>query len=731
MRRSAWGAVALALALVCGARPAAAETPRRPRVGLVLSGGSAHGFAHVGVLNVLEELRVPVDVVAGTSMGSVVGGLYASGMSPGEMQRLLLTTDWEDLLDDRPSRDRLSYRRKQDDVLNYVDLEMGLTRRGISFPSGLIAGQKLGFLLKALTLGTVGTESFDDLPIPFRCVATDIATGEKVVLADGDLAEAIRASMSIPGVFSPVPRGGRLLVDGGLVENLPVAEAEEMGADVVVAVDVSSDKFDPERLKSFGGVLSRMASLPIRENVAKARAQASVVVSPRVADLPSMDFSRGGPLVTRGEEAARAVAERLSALSVSEEEYREYRERLRGRRREPPVVDSIQTVSAGVDPRQVAARLETRAGRPLDVVVLRRDLDRIYEMGVFETVEFRLLRDEGRNVLVIDAKPKSWGPTFLRVGSGLEANFDGDATLALRGLVHAMQLNPLGGELKARLELGTLPGLHLELYQPLDFRGRFFASADVSWTRSVSRISTPEGLVGEGRVSLLQGVVDVGLSLGSWGQLRAGAYRGTGSGEPLVTNQPLADLDIDLGGVFAYLGVDTLDDLSFPRRGTLALAQVEAFREALGSESSFDRLQLRGTQAIPAGARSTVLLTGGWEDALGSEPPFYLLFRLSDFTRLAALSREDAGGERAAYAAVTLQHRIASLPTRVGRGVYLGGTVEAGRVWARREEIGFDGFRPAGGLFVGADTVLGPIYAGFGAGYGGNTSLYVFLGRPY
>ncbi len=731
MRWTAWGAVALALALSPGARDVLAQTAPRPRIGLVLSGGSAHGFAHVGVLTVLEELRVPVDVVAGTSMGSVVGGLYASGMSPAEMERLLLTTDWEDLLDDRPSRDRLSYRRKQDDVLNYVDLEMGLTRKGIAFPSGLIAGQKLGFLLKALTLGTVGTESFDELPIPFRCVATDIATGEKVVLSDGSLAEAIRASMSIPGVFSPVPRGERLLVDGGLVENLPVAEAEAMGADVVIAIDVSSDKFDPERLKSFGGVLSRMASLPIKENVARALARASVVVSPRVADIPSMDFSRGGPLVTRGEEAARAVAKELASLSVSEDEYREYREKLRGRRREPPVVDSIQTVSAGVDPRQVAARLETKPGRPLDVVVLRRDLDRIYEMGVFETVEFRLLRDEGRNVLVIDAKPKSWGPTFLRVGSGLEANFDGDATLALRGLVHAMQLNPRGGELKVRLELGTMPGLHLELYQPLDFRGRFFASADVSWTRSVSRISTPEGLVGEGRVSLLQGVVDVGVSLGSWGQLRAGVYRGTGSGEPLVTNQPLGDIDIDLGGVFAYLGVDTLDDLSFPRRGTIAQAQVEAFRESLGSESSFNRLILRGTHAIPAGSRSTVLLTGGWEDAMGSEPPFYLLFRLSDFTRLAALSREDAGGERAAYAAVTLQHRIASLPTRVGRGVFLGGTVEAGRVWARREEIGFDGVRPAGGLFVGADTVLGPIYAGFGAGYGGNTSLYVFLGRPY
>ena len=347
MRRATGGA--LALAFVLAARPSPAETPKRPRVGLVLSGGSAHGFAHVGVLEVLEELRVPVDVVTGTSMGSVVGGLYASGMSPAEMERIVLTTDWEDLLSDGPSRDRLSFRRKQDDALNYVDLEMGLTRKGIAFPSGLIAGQKLGFLLKALTLGTVGIESFDDLPIPFRCVATDIVTGGKVVLSDGSLAEAMRASMSIPGAFSPVPRGAHLLVDGGLVENLPVTEAEELGADVIVAVDVSSDKFDLEKLKSFSGVLSRMANLPIRENVAKSRLRATVVVAPRVADIPSMDFARGGLLVQRGAEAARAMAKELSAFSLPEEEYRTYRERLQGWRPAPPVVDSIQTVSAGVD----------------------------------------------------------------------------------------------------------------------------------------------------------------------------------------------------------------------------------------------------------------------------------------------------------------------------------------------------------------------------------------------
>ena len=725
------GPCALVLALALAASPARCEEAARPTVGLVLSGGSAHGLAHVGVLKVLDELRVPVDVVAGTSMGAIVGGFHAAGMTPAEMERLLVTLDWEDVLDDRPSRDRLTFRRKQDDVLNYVDLEMGLTKDGVAFPSGLIAGQKLGFVLKSLTLGTVGIERFDDLPVPFRCVATDVATGEKVVLSDGSLAEAIRASMSMPGVFSPVPRGARLLVDGGIVENLPVAEAREMGADVVIAVDVSSDKFDLGRLKSFGGVLSRVQSLPIVKNVSEAAPLANVVLTPEVADIPGMAFSRGVEIAARGEAEARRLAGVLSALSVSEEEYRAHRARIRARQAGSLVVDEIQTISAGVDPRQIHARLETEAGRLLDVAVLRRDLDRVYEMGVFETVEFRVVRDEGRSILVIEARPKSWGPTFLRVGSGMEADFDGDATLALRGTLHAMQLNSRGGEVKATLELGTAPGLSLEYFQPLDFRGRFFVDADAVFVRTLARGSTPEGLAGEGRVTALQASAGAGVSLGSWGHLRAGLFRGTGTFEPLVTNQPMEDLSLELGGFFVAGAVDTLDDLSFPRRGALAEAVVEAFRPRLGADGSYHQLQLRGTRAVPLARRTALHLVGGWEDTMGSHPPLHLLFSLNDFTRLAGLSREDAVGERAAYASVSVQHRVASLPTRIGRGVYVGGVFEAGRVWARREDVGFDGIRPAGGVYVGADTVLGPIFAGMGAGYGGNTTLYVFLGRPF
>ena len=381
-----------------------------------------------------------------------------------------------------------------------------------------------------------------------------------------------------------------------------------MGAEVVVAVDVSSDKFDPEKLKSFGGVLSRTISLPIRQNVAKALPRASVVVRPRVADLPSMDFARAADLVARGEDGRAGRREGASASPSPEEEYRAFRERVRGRRPESPVVDAIQTVSAGVDTRQITSRLETRAGSPLDVAVLRRDLDRIYEMGVFETVDFRLLRDEGRNVLLIDARPKSWGPTFLRVGSAFEANFDGNATLALRATLHAMQLNGRGGELKTTLELGTVPGVHVEYYQPLDFRGRFFVSADVLVPRSLASVIVTgrPRRGGEGRAT-----PGVGRRRGFARVVRAGPRRRLprdGDRRSAGDEAPARRPEHRPRWRLWLRRVRHARRPQLPSPGDLAGARLEAFLDDLGSETTFYRLfaasrRCRSVRGRPCSAR--------------------------------------------------------------------------------------------------------------------------------
>jgi NTE family protein len=210
----------------------------RPRIGLVLSGGGARGFAHVGVLRVLEQLRIPIDAVAGTSMGAVVGGLYASGMSAAAIEELAKSTDWNEAFRDRSPRGDMSFRRKQDDREFLVRFPLGVKSGRLRVPRGLIQGQKLAQILRRETVAVAGVDDFDLLPSQFRAVATDLETGERQVLASGDLTEAVRASMSAPGVIAPVEMNGRLLVDGGLVENLPVDVAKEMGVDVVIAVDV-------------------------------------------------------------------------------------------------------------------------------------------------------------------------------------------------------------------------------------------------------------------------------------------------------------------------------------------------------------------------------------------------------------------------------------------------------------------------------------------------------------
>ena len=351
-------------------------------------------------------------------------------------------------------------------------------------------------------------------------------------------------------------------------------------------------------------------------------------------------------------------------------------------------------------------------------------------MGVFETVDFRLVRDEGRNVLVIDARPKSWGPTFLRVGSGFEANFDGDATLALRATLHAMQLNARGGELKttsssARSRASTSSTTSRST------SGAGSSSAPTSlYQRSLARVSVPGGPVGEARVSVLQGSVDGGVSLGSFGQIHAGVFRGTGGGEHPPGGDAAGGPELRPRGSLRLRRRTTRSTTSASRAGGRSPpARLEAFLDGMGSDSTFYRFFARGIQALPLGPRTAVLASAGWEDTLGSDPPYYMLFTLADFNRFSALSREIVAGERAASLSASLSHRIASLPTRLGRGVYVGGTFELARVWTRREETSLSGLRPAGGVYAGADTVLGPIYAGVGVGYGGNTTL-LRLPRP-
>jgi NTE family protein len=392
----------------------ASAGPLRPKVCLVLSGGGARGAAHVGVLKVLEEMRVPVDCITGTSMGSLVGAAYATGMSVPEMQDLLASISTQLLFREKPPRQEQSIRRKLDDRFDYVGPEMGLRDWNIELPKGIISGVQLETVLRALARAK-GYQRFDDLGIPFRAVATDLVTGKAVVFADGELANVMRASMSVPGVIAPAEFEGKMLVDGGITNNLPIDVARAMGADVVIAVNLGTPLAPREQLNSVLGVSGQVINILTEQNVQASLATlkpTDILILPALGDFSAADFDHLPQTVPIGAAAARKVADQLARLSLPEAEYAALRARqIFAAAPDTRPIDEIRFVNLQrVNADAAKAVMDTKEGQPIDQKVLDADMRRLYGTGDFEHVNYRIIEEPGRRVLAVDAVEKSWGP---------------------------------------------------------------------------------------------------------------------------------------------------------------------------------------------------------------------------------------------------------------------------------------------------------------------------------
>lgn len=708
-----------------------------PTTCLVLSGGSARGAAHVGVLEAMEELRIPVDCIVGTSMGAVVGGLYASGLSPARIREIMESADWDDLFTDRPPRERIPFRRKQFDHLPLFEFEFGLTGKGLSLPSGLIAGQKLDFLLKAVLLHTAQVERFDDLPVPYRAVATDLATGRMVVLDHGDLATALRASMAVPGAFSPIRIDAADLVDGGISRNLPVDVARGWGAVRVIAVDISNPVRPQEDDLSALGVISRSMNMLMEQNMEISRQSigpADFFIIPDLGDMGPGDFDRVQEAADSGREAMLAARDRLAPFTVQEEPFLAWQTR-KANRLSPgekfPVLDELiisglQRVDAG----RVTSRLRTRTGESLDLNVLGRDLVRIYEMGEFEKVEFDLDPGPDRNVLRIQAIEKSWGPNFVRFGLELEADFRGAGEFAALAELNRVGMNRLGGEWRTLLAIGEENRLLTEFYQPLHRKGRWFVSPRFLGSRERKDLFNEDGSVSRFLVDSFQGRLDLGYQFGRYGEFRSGISRGRLNTD-LDTGGVLVNASrVNTGGWRASLTLDQLDSANFPRHGISLQSDLFLSRDRLGADQEYDQL---ATRLVDAGSWGRTSLAGvvSYGSDLGTSLPPYAEFTLGGFLRLSGLPPDSLRGQTSALALVSLYRQIGRMPAGVGRGIYFGGSVEAGNAWPAGVRPAWDDLRPAGALFLGVDSSFGPMFLGYGRSDTGAGSFYLFLGRPF
>ena len=723
--RAATLAIGLALpAIVTGAEP---------RIGLALSGGGARGLAHVGVLKVLEELRVPVHCVTGTSMGAIVGGTYASGMPLADMEKFVVEADWDDIFRDRPPRTEVSSRRKLDDYKTLFAPEYGVKDGALALPKGVIAGVSIEGFFRRLTDRAVAIEDFRKLPIPFSAVAADIETGEAVVLERGSLSQAMRASMAVPGALAPVEIGGRLLVDGGIANNLPIDEARKLCADVVIAVNISTPPLTREEIKSALSVAGQLINFLGKATVdrqLKSLSGRDVLVAPDLGEISSASFERAADAIRIGEEAAMKMADALRRYSLSPGEYAALRGRQTVERKGLGTVEEIRFEGLQrTNPHVLLSLVESKPGETLTEETLRADLRRIYGRGDFESIDYRIQQEPGGRALIISPREKEWGPDYLRFGLGLATDFQGDNIFNVLVSYRRTWLNRLGAEWLTQMQVGANTFLATEFYQPVEERGRYFVAPHARISQDFRGVYSGEDRVAEFRTREARVGLDAGAVLGTWGEARLGALWRHIDAEIATGSAVLPDVDEASAGPRALLYVDRFDHAWFPHEGFRLIGSAYFADKAFGSDSTYKRLeaQLGAASSFGPHTLNLAVLVGS---NLDTDMPTYETFTLGGPLRLSGYRIDEFSGQRVAFGRLMYYNRTIPLPDLLGAGVYVGGSLEAGQVRSRLDGLPFGGTVSSGSVFLAADTAAGPAFFGLGVGESGRWSLYLLLGAP-
>ncbi len=749
MRRYLFALLATALAALSLGAPATTSAaaggarPHHPRIGLVLSGGGARGAAHIGVLKVLEELRIPVDVVVGTSMGSLVGGAYAAGLTPEVLEQRVTQVNWDVLFNDDPPRKDWPALRKEASEYPTFDFRIGVNKGHFSLPPGAIYGQQVQLFFNDLVKGAETVQRFDDLPIPFRAVATNLENGQMAVFDHGPLPAAMRASMSVPGVFAPMQWDDHIYVDGGLVRNLPIDVARSLGVDVIIAVNLGSGLLPRDQLGNIIGVTGQMVAILTEQNVQVSLKQIDpkrdVLILPDLGDITSSDFARAPEAIATGVVAARKAAPELARYSVSQAEYAAWQRGRFGPGHPARQVGEVQIEGLKrVNPKVFDRLVKAQQDKPLDRARLVENIQLTYAQNDYERISYQFQpRSNGSDALIVNALEKAWGPGYLGIGLHLMTDNKGDNIFGLRGTYDQHWINQLGAEFGAEVTLGNAPSLRAEFFQPLNLDRAGFVAPYLDLSLSPDSVFLDEQRVARYDVLRERLGVDFGTTLGGT-ELRIGPYLGQ-TEVTLDTGSPqLPEGHINDTGLRVQLRYDTLDSVAVPRSGTRVFVEARNPLEALGADVQYTRSFLSADTAYSFGPNTLALrLKGG--SSFGDQMPYYDQYGLGGFLNLSGYAYEQFRGNDMAFAGLAYYRQIAALPPPIGRGLYLGASLEAG--WlsegvVRNPTTGQDVVLSpektglGASVFFGSDTWIGPAFLGLGVSGSGETAIYVVIGRP-
>ena len=683
----------------------------RPRIGLALSGGGALGLTEIGVIKWMEENHIPVDRIAGTSMGSIIGSMYATGMTPEEIQKFAEKIDWDQAFLPEPGYTELSYRRKQDRRDFVVAAPLGL-KHGLKGPNGLNSGQAAGLLLDRIAFANAGITNFDDLPIPFRCVATDMQSGEAIVLHQGFLADAVRASMAIPGVFTPVQLNGRILADGGMVQNIPVETVRDMGADTVIAIELHYPPADIGQLGTLVGVLSRAIDVMITQNERYSLAFAKAKVRVDMKGFTITDYNRVDELVQLGYKAAASQAAELLPYAITDSaEWQRYLEERNARKRVPMTkVEKVVVVGADSDTdRRIQHKVARIVQGSLDLPHLEKQLTRIAGEGQFDRLGYEGFTQNGVPALRVTAHEKTYGPPFIDLavnveGSGVAAfDFSAGTRITFMDLFHR------GGEWRSDLLFGSSNLGATEYYQPVG-QSRFFVAPYIfvsKWARNSFSGLTRIAVFGDERAG---GGFDLGFNSGRRSEFRLGYELFEGKLAPLIGAAGLPIVHGSTGEFRARFVWDDQDSPSVPSRGSRVVATATRVLQSPDLAHPIGQVDVQSSNFVRLGDKTSLFFdASGGTTFHGSAGPFQV-FSLGGPFRLGAYLPDEFLGNHYAYASLGFRRELYRLPQLVGRKIYWGGWYEAGSAFGN--QINSQGPVVVRGTFnlgVIADTIVGPI----------------------
>ena len=705
---------------------------QRPRVGLALSGGGALGLAEAGVIQWMEEHHIPVDRIAGTSMGAIIGSMYATGASPSDIENFAEAVDWDDAFLPEPAYRQLSYRRKQDRRNFLVSAPLGL-KHGLSGPNGLNSGQLVELLLDRIALPEAGVHNFDDFPIPFRCVATDMTNGDTVVLRDGPLARAVRASMAIPGVFTPVDIDGRVLADGGLVQNIPVETVRDMGADVVIAVELRLAASDRAKLETLAGVLGRAVDIMITQNERRSLGLAQAKISIDVGGFTMTDYNRVKDLIHLGYKTAEAQSSLILPYAIQDPaEWQQYLADRNARKPSPlGKVESVKVVGADPDSN---SRLQNRLSKTLhgslNVPELNKQLTRIAGEGEFDRLGYEGFVQNGVPTLRVTAHEKSYGPPFVDLalnvdGSGVAAfDFSAGTRVTFMDIAHH------GGEWRNDLLFGSKDLGASEFYQPL-FGSHVFI-APYAFASKFARNSfsglTRVAVFGDERAG---GGADLGYTARN-SEFRLGYEIFDGKLTPLIGSAGLPIVRGSTGEFRARYVWDFQDSPSVPSKGSRVVVTFSRVLQSPGIAHPISQFELQSSNFVPLTDKTSLfVLASGGTTFRGNAGPFQV-FALGGQFHLGAYLPQEFLGNHYAYSALGFRREIYRLPQFVGRRIYAAGWYEAGSAFgSAAADPGPVVVRGSANVGVIADTFVGAISLSASVSPTGQSRVNFTIGRLF